>query len=155
MAWLLKCLRGRCFLGICVIMYGLLGNAVQAKEFQKKKIKLGAKTLIVEVAQTQEQLAFGLMFREKLNPDEGMLFIFADEAVRSFWMKNTLIDLSIGFFDGKRRLVDVKEMKSGKGIIDQALPSYVSAHPARYALEMNKGWFEKNKIRIGDTFKFE
>lgn len=118
-------------------------------DFKKKKIKLGPKTLVVEVAETPEQHERGLMFRDKLGPDEGMLFIFKNEETRFFWMKNTLIDLSIGYFDRGGILIDVHEMTSGKGIPDEQLPSYASVKPAKYALEMTKGWFAKNKIKIG------
>lgn len=107
----------------------------------------------VEVAQTPQQLARGLMFRPRLAENEGMLFIFEDEQTRSFWMKNTLIDLSIGFFDKNQTLVDVQEMKSGKGIPDSALKSYLSVKPAKYALEMNTGWFDKKKIKIGTKLR--
>lgn len=124
-----------------------------AKDFPKRKITLGSKTFVVEVAETPEHHERGLMFRDKLGPDEGMLFIFKNEQTRFFWMKNTLIDLSIGYFNKDKKLIDVQEMKSGKGIADSALPSYASAQPAMYALEMNKGWFDRSKVKIGDKLK--
>jgi uncharacterized membrane protein (UPF0127 family) len=124
-----------------------------AATFEKKKITLGTKTLTVEIAKTLDQHERGLMFREKMATDDGMLFIFEDQAPRFFWMKNTLIDLSIGFFDKNGTLVDVQEMTSGKGIPDSSLLSYASAKPAKYALEMNKGWFDKNKIKMGTKLK--
>lgn len=88
-----------------------------------------------------------------MGEDEGMLFIFKNTETRFFWMKNTLIDLSIGYFDAEMKLIDIKEMKSGKGVPDSALPSYASAQPAKYALEMNAGWFDKNKIKLGSKLK--
>ncbi|KHD88612.1 MAG: hypothetical protein OM95_08725 [Bdellovibrio sp. ArHS] len=120
-----------------------------ATPFKTRSIKVGNKTLVVEIAETADQHERGLMFREKLGENEGMLFIFKNEETRFFWMKNTLIDLSIGYFDRNGTLVDIQEMKTGKGIPDVQLPSYPSAKPAKYALEMQKGWFEKNKIKIG------
>jgi uncharacterized membrane protein (UPF0127 family) len=93
------------------------------------------------------------MFRNSLGEDEGMLFIFNNEETRFFWMKNTLIDLSIAYFNKGGTLVDIQEMKSGKGIAEASLPSYASAQPAKYALEMNKGWFDKNKIKLGTKLK--
>lgn len=107
----------------------------------------------MEVASTPQQHALGLMFRSHLGENEGMLFIFEGEQTRSFWMKNTLIDLSIGFFDKSGTLVDVQEMKSGKGIPDSALKSYLSVKPAKYALEMNRGWFDKKKVKIGTKLR--
>lgn len=122
-------------------------------QFNKKKISLNGKTLVVEVAETSQQHELGLMFREKLGEDEGMLFVFKNEEARFFWMKNTLIDLSIAYFDKDGKLIDVQEMKSGKGLPDHKLPNYPSLGPAKYALEMNKGWFGRNKIRIGSKLK--
>ncbi|KYG67495.1 hypothetical protein AZI86_06915 [Bdellovibrio bacteriovorus] len=126
-----------------------------ASEFQKKKITLGTKTLVVEIAETPAQHERGLMFRNKLGENDGMLFIFDGEQTRFFWMKNTFIDLSIGYFDGSGSLIDIQEMKSGKGIPDAALASYPSSKPAKYALEMNKGWFSKNKIKLGTKLKIK
>lgn len=139
-------LLSKCFV-VASLVFSLGANA--ATPFSKKTITLGKKTLVVEVAETPDQHERGLMFRESMKEDEGMLFIFKNEETRFFWMKNTLIDLSIGYFDKKGVLIDVQEMKSGKGISDSKLPSYASGAPAQYALEMNKGWFEKNGIKLG------
>lgn len=125
-----------------------------ATAFSKIKISLGTKELTVELAETADQHERGLMFREKMGAEEGMLFIFKNVETRFFWMKNTFIDLSIGYFDGNGTLIDIQEMKSGKGITnDTLLPSYPSSGPAKYALEMNKGWFEKNKVKMGTKLK--
>lgn len=131
-----------------------MAQPVSAKEtFTKKKIQVGAKTLVVEVAQTPAQFEQGLMGRESLEKDSGMLFIFPNEQTRFFWMKNTLIDLSIAFFNKKGELINIHEMKSGRGIADQDLPSYASEKPAMYALEMESGWFAKNKMKPGMKMK--
>ena len=142
--------------GVSFFLIGFLSlGALAAPEFQKKKIQLGSKTLVVEVAETAKQHERGLMFRNNLGEHSGMLFIFDGEQTRFFWMKNTFIDLSIGYFDGAGNLIDIQEMKSGKGIPDTALPSYPSRKPAKYALEMNKGWFSKNKIKLGTKLKIK
>jgi uncharacterized membrane protein (UPF0127 family) len=124
-----------------------------AEKFPTKTIKLGNKTLTVEVASTTKQQEQGLMMRTHLGDEDGMLFVFSNEETRFFWMKDTLIDLSIGYFNKDGKLIDVQEMKSGKGLADTALPTYASAQPAKYALEMNKGWFDKNKIKLGTKLK--
>jgi uncharacterized membrane protein (UPF0127 family) len=121
--------------------------------FSKHKIQIGSKTVRVELADTKEKAAQGLMYRKSINLDEGMLFIFPDEQVRSFWMKNTFIDLSIGFFDKKKILIDIQEMKAAQSEMVVDLPSYISKKPAQFALEMNKEWFKKNKIAVGAKFK--
>lgn len=159
MVWLYKCFVKRINLNKVTIASAILSfslaficftaSASYAQDFSKRKITLAGKTLVVEIAETPSQHERGLMFRSKLGKDEGMLFIFQGEAVRSFWMKNTLIDLSIGYFDRNGILIDVQEMTSGKGIPDAKLASYPSVKPAKYALEMTKGWFAKNKIKIG------
>lgn len=150
MALLWKCLKLKAlfFILFCSI-------STSATTFKKRTILLGDKTLVVDIAESSAQHEHGLMFKNKLGPDEGMLFIFPNEQTRFFWMKNTLIDLSIGYFDGQGILFDIHEMKSGKGIADSALPSYPSSKPAKYALEMSKGWFEKNKIKMGTKLKLK
>lgn len=122
--------------------------------FSREKIKLGNHVIKVEVARTSGEHARGLMNRTELGLDEGMLFVFSDQSPRTFWMKNTLIDLSIGFFDKNKTLVDIQEMQKMGSIIEQNIPTYTSARPAMYALEMNKNWFKKNKIKPGDRFEF-
>lgn len=121
--------------------------------FPKDKIRLNAQTLVVEFAKSEEQHRRGLMYRTSLKENEGMLFIFPTEEIRSFWMKNTYIDLSIGYFDKNKALVDVQEMKA-PSMMEKYPPSYPSAKPAMYALEMNKGWFVKNKVKVGQKFEF-
>ena len=123
-------------------------------KFVTKKIQLGKKSIQVEVADTEPQQAQGLMFRKKMDAESGMLFVFSDEQIRSFWMKNTLVDLSIGYFNKEKKLIDIQDMAATSSIMQQSLPVYTSKSPAMYALEMNKGWFKKNKIKIGSTFKF-
>lgn len=120
--------------------------------FEKAKILLAGKSISIEIAKTPSEHAHGLMFRKKLGSDEGMLFVFENEEIRHFWMKNTLIDLSIGYFDKDKVLVDIQEM-TATSLLDVKPPSYPSAKPAMYALEMNKGWFRRNGLKIGQKFQ--
>ncbi|UOF00340.1 DUF192 domain-containing protein [Bdellovibrio reynosensis] len=152
MALLWKCFVNKCSALILVLAFSLSSFAV---EFPKKNITLGGKTLVVEVAETPAQHERGLMYRDTLAENDGMLFIFKNEETRFFWMKNTLIDLAIAYFNKDGELIDIQEMKSGKGVTDTMLPSYPSSLPAKYALEMNKGWFAKNKIRVGSKLKIK
>lgn len=122
-------------------------------EFSKKKISINKVLLIVEVAETSEQHGRGLMYREKLPENQGMIFIFPDSAFRSFWMKNTYIDLSIGFFDESKRLFQVLDMKASS-VMQKDFSNYNSNSPAKYALEVPKGWFERNKVKVGDKFEW-
>lgn len=119
--------------------------------FTKSEMKVGKKSIHVEVARSPMQHERGLMYREKLDKDTGMIFIFDDESTLNFWMKNTITDLSIAYIDKNLKIVDIQEMKSTKVGDKSDLPVYPSAKPAKYALEMEKGWFKKNKIKVGDT----
>ncbi|PJZ44714.1 DUF192 domain-containing protein [Leptospira brenneri] len=99
------------------------------------------RALKLEIANTPSTRATGLMYRTKLGEDEGMLFVFRRPEVLSFWMKNTLIPLSIGYFSEDMRLLESFDMKP-----NQTEEVYNSRKPAMYALEVNQGWFAKHKI---------
>ena len=124
-----------------------------AVEFKTKKLSLGKQTLTVELAETEEQTAQGLMFRKELKEGTGMLFIFPSEELRSFWMKNTFVPLSIGFFNAKKELIDIQDMAPAASEMQTNFPSYQSKGPAQYALEVPKGWFAKHKIKLRDKFR--
>ena len=127
---------------------------------------MGQVPLEVEIADTDELRSQGLMYRQKMADDKGMLFIFSKEKTLSFWMKNTFIPLSIGFFDKDRKLIEVqkmrpmrpmrpmKSMRSMNSIIKKNIPLYQSRKPAQYAIEVNQGWFRKHKIAIGTKWKW-
>ena len=107
-----------------------------------------SKEIKVEVAKTDEEKARGLMGRRTLGKDEGMLFLFETEGIHGFWMKNTLLPLSIAFIDKDWKIVSITDMK----------PMTEDVHspprPVLYALEMNKGWFASNGIKAGDLVRF-
>ncbi len=99
----------------------------------------------VEIADTDEERQTGLMGRTALAEDAGMLFVFDVEQQLSFWMKDTLIPLSIAFIDSEGRIVDIQNMQP----LDET--PHPSAAPAQYALEVNQGFFEARGIQVGDT----
>ena len=101
----------------------------------------------LEVADTEPERQLGLMGRTALPEDRGMLFVFDEEQELSFWMKDTLIPLSVAFMDSEGRIVDIQDMKP----LDDDPPHYVSAEPAQYALEVNQGFFEERGIKVGDS----
>jgi len=136
------------------VQAGSLPAATPDVVFKKDTIVLNGKTISVELAETDDQHERGLMFRKSMPENEGMLFIFTGEATRSFWMKNTYIDLSIGYFDKDKNLIDIQEMKA-TSVMEPRPPSYPSVKPAMYALEMNKAWFAKNKVKIGHKFHYK
>jgi uncharacterized protein len=98
-----------------------------------------------EIADTPDERQTGLMGRDALAEDAGMLFVFDTEQPLSFWMKDTLIPLSIAFIDAQGRIVDIQDMQP----LDET--SHPSAVPAQYALEVNQGFFEARGIQVGDT----
>lgn len=122
--------------------------------FEKQKIRIGSKTITVEVAKSTEQHQRGLMFRNSLPENSGMLFVFDNEQTLSFWMKNTFIDLSIAYIDKNKKIIDIQEMKATNQMMVGDLPNYPSAKPALYALEMNKLWFARNKVKAGHSLTF-
>lgn len=119
------------------------------KLYEKAQFKLGAVKFTAYVADDEQKRAQGLMFIEKLPADTGMLFVFEREQALNFWMKNTLIPLSIGFFSKSGRLVDIQEMKPASSLMSLDVPTYKSRAKAVFALEMNTGWFAKHKIKNG------
>lgn len=109
-----------------------------------QEITINNKTINVEIADTPETSALGLMYRENLAPDSGMLFVFNQASYHCFWMKNTLIPLSIAFISSEGIITDILDMAP----LD--LTSHCPSHPALYALEMNQGWFAQQQIKVGD-----
>lgn len=119
--------------------------------FTIKTMKISDKaTIKVEVADTPKKRAYGLMFIKEWKSAEGMVFVFPDEARRSFWMKNTYLSLSIGFFDRKGLLKEIANLKPQKSVLQKKIDSIYSKYPAKYVLEVPKGWFEANSVAVGD-----
>jgi uncharacterized membrane protein (UPF0127 family) len=99
-----------------------------------------------EIADDRAERTRGLMYRTALAEDAGMLFVFGRERPLSFWMRNTLIPLSIAYVDAEGRIVDIEDMEP---LDDQT--KHPSAEPAKYALEVNQGFFGERGIEVGDT----
>ena len=106
-------------------------------------LQAGMHRIDAQVAQTVDQRMIGLMFRKEMPQHEGMLFVFEQPTQQCFWMKNTLLPLSIAFVADDGTIVNIDEMKP------QTLESHCSAKPVRYVLEMNTGWFAKKGIKAG------
>lgn len=117
-------------------------------QFKKAKIKICGKQLDVEIAENDMQRAVGLMCRESMPENNGMLFVFESERTLSFWMKNTKLPLSIGYLDKNKTLIDTYDLQPMNET------SVESSKPALYALETNQGWFKKNNVKAGCKFDF-
>ena len=100
----------------------------------------------VEIADGPFEQMRGLMHRTALGEDRGMLFVYRREQYLSFWMKNTLIPLSIAYIDSKGRITDILDMKP----FDDREPHYVSSESVNYALEVNQGFFDERGVEVGD-----
>jgi len=121
---------------------------VYSQILPKIPIYLNDKEIWVEIVRTPEERARGLMGRKHLAEDEGMLFIFEKEDYHSFWMKDTLLPLSIAFIDRGGKILKIADMEP------LTLDSHPPPKPILYALEMRKGWFSANGIQGGDILKF-
>ena len=106
-------------------------------------VSVGGHSVQIEVAADPESRALGLMNRDSMPVDHGMLFVYPDEAPRSFWMKNTWIPLSIAYADKTGKIVKIANMTPYQ---ERPVPSL---YPAKYALEVNQGWFEEHEIETG------
>lgn len=107
-------------------------------------LQIGTHGVRAELADTPEALREGLMHRKSLSPDTGMLFRLGAPDIYCFWMKNTLIPLSIAFIDDRQRIVDIQDMQP------RSLDPHCPGAPVTMALEMSQGWFRRANIPIGE-----
>lgn len=119
-------------------------HKVVHSDLPQNLLKVDGKEITVEIANQTITRETGLMFRRDMPWDHGMLFVFPDVAPRYFWMKNTYIPLSIAFLDEKGAVLNVLEMPP---LTESSFPSQGAA---KYAIEMNKGWFDQNGVKAGD-----
>ncbi|MEM4263449.1 MAG: DUF192 domain-containing protein [Candidatus Woesearchaeota archaeon] len=110
-------------------------------------VKIGDTKVTVELAITPEEKAKGLMYREYLAEDRGMLFVFEEEKAPSFWMKNTLIPLDMIFINSENKIVDILLAEPCK---KDPCRSYTPKADAKYVLEVNAGFSERHNANIGD-----
>ena len=133
---------------LAALLVALFASATAASQTGPQKLpsirlNAGIHNIQAEVAQSAEERSIGLMFRETMGTSEGMLFAFEQPAQQCFWMKNTLLPLSIAFIADDGSITNIEDMKP------QTLDSHCSAKPVRFVLEMNDGWFEKRGIKPG------
>lgn len=102
-------------------------------------------TITIELARTAQQHRVGLMHREALPDDHGMLFIYPEPDIRCFWMKNTQIPLTVAFLDNEGSILQTADMTP------HSRTPHCSEVAVQYGLEMNQGWFSDHDIQKGDT----
>lgn len=116
-------------------------------------VELGGQHYRIEIADDFQERARGLMFRDAMPADHGMLFIYDQEQPAAFWMKNTKIALDILYFDAGRRLVSLQKRVPPCTLGDDC-PAYPSEHPAMYVLEVNAGEADRLALKPGDQLIF-
>ena len=134
-------------------LYVLMLAACSACASGEPSVVLGGKTFSVEIADTQEEHALGLMFRDSMPADHGMIFLFPNEAPRSFWMKNTRIPLDIMYFNKDLILVSIAADTPPCRV--SRCPSYPSKAPAQYVLELNAGVAASLGVEVGDRLALD
>jgi uncharacterized membrane protein (UPF0127 family) len=122
-----------------------LAAAAQAQQLPEIALAVNGHKLTAEVAHTDPARAQGLMHRRMLPENRGMLFVFTTTAHHAMWMMNTYIPLSVAFIDERGVIINIEDMKP------HTQDTHPAAKPAKYALEMNQGWFGKRGIKPGAT----
>jgi uncharacterized protein len=137
--------RFRPALATLLVVFAGLATAQEKPQTELPRVKLSAGMYLIDaqVAQTPQQRQIGLMHREQMPAQEGMLFIFEQAETQCFWMKNTLLPLTAAFVADDGVVVNLADMKP------QTTESHCSDKPVRYVLEMNQGWFAKRGIKAG------
>lgn len=131
-------------MGLASICASLSAQSItQAQQLPVIQLRAGMHLIKAELAQTPQEQMTGLMWRKNLGSNEGMLFVFPKARQQCFWMKNTLIPLSIAFIADDGSIVNLDNMQP------QTETSHCSSSPVRYVLEMEKGWFSKRGIQAG------
>ena len=128
-----------------------------------EKVTIKDKVFKLQISADPESRAKGLMEREKLEDDEGMIFVYPKPGVRNYWMKNCLIDLDIIFINPRGRITALHEMtipperKEGESDwdYDARLPRYSSKRMAQFAIELKKGTIKKLKLKVGELIKLD
>lgn len=121
--------------------------APKAAEMPVVELGAGMYRIEAELAATPPTRQTGLMNRPSMPSQHGMVFVFTEDARHCMWMKNTLMPLSVAFLDRQGRILNIEDMQP------QTENNHCAAGPARYALEMNLGWFASKGIKAGDALR--
>jgi len=137
---------------LTILILSILKGTINAcpLELPTTFISINGHRLIVEVAATPQSRTCGLSKRSTLDENQGMLFAYPRSDLRTFWMKDTWIPLSIAFLDESGNIINIENMTP-----DQTGKRYHSRLPASYALEVNQGWFRLNGIKAGDRVQLK
>lgn len=131
----------RCLL---LLSFLLFASGACAQQMPLVQLTAGMYRITAEMANTPQTRQTGLMHREAMPENRGMVFVFEFDATHCMWMRNTLIPLSVAFLDAEGTILNIEDMTP------QTETNHCAAKPARYALEMNRGWFAQRGIGAGD-----
>jgi uncharacterized membrane protein (UPF0127 family) len=126
-----------------LLTLALLALRAGAQQLPVVELSTGMHLIHAELADSAGSRMQGLMYRESLPTNAGMVFVFDENALHCMWMKNTLVPLSVAFIDEAGAIINIADMQP------KSEQSHCAAKPARYALEMNKGWFAQRGIKAG------
>ena len=126
-----------------VLLMALAVPAALADPLRTYFVKIGTHKLRVEVAATPDERQKGLMHRRSMGENQGMVFVFERRGLWGMWMKNTFIPLSVAFIAEDGRILNIEDMEP------ETEDAHSARSPAKYALEVNKGWFAKRGIKPG------
>lgn len=128
-----------------VALFTFTAFAQSSQKLPAITLNAGIHLITAELASTNSEREQGLMFREKMGSNEGMVFVFEAPVHTCMWMKNTLIPLSVAFIDESGKIINIEQMQP------QSLDSHCAQRPAIYALEMNLDWFKQHHIKPGSV----
>jgi len=133
--------------GVGLLLAGLASLAQAGGAMPVLELSAGMHRIEAEVAAEDRHRQSGLMYRESMPVQRGMLFVFPQENTHCMWMRNTLIPLSVAFIDGDGYIINIEDMAPNTE------DNHCAKMPARYALEMNRGWFARRGIARGTRLR--
>ncbi|MDR3171556.1 MAG: DUF192 domain-containing protein [Treponema sp.] len=140
--------------GLCFMVSALSCSAGEGRsQFETRDVFIqtagGSRiSLSIEIARSDTERSRGLMNRKTLDDGKAMLFVFDRDRILSFWMKNTLIPLSVAFISSEGKILEIRDMEP------KSLTTIYSSRSARYALEAPRGWFDRAGISLGDRLSY-
>lgn len=128
---------------LAMLVQGARAQENSPTEFPVIRLQAGLHIIQAELGATPEQRSRGLMFRKSLGTNQGMAFVFDTPGLHCMWMRNTYVPLSVAFLAEDGSIINIADMQP------RTENSHCATRPARYALEMNQGWFKKRGIATG------
>ena len=133
----------QCWLvGLILLSLASVSSADTVSEWREITLNIASRQLVAEIAATPSERSQGLMHRESMAEDRGMIFVFEEAGYHCFWMRNTLIPLSVLFLDAQQRILQINDMQP---LSEQV---HCARQPAHYALEVNQGWLQRQGLQL-------